>query len=142
MSRGRETGSSGRRGAVLSDLQLEVMRVLWRQGEATVQEVQEALRPGRKLAPTTVATTLSRLEERGAVAHRRDGRQFVYRPLLEEGTVRRSMVRQLTERLFQGDAAALVNHLLTHREIDREDLERIRALLDERARRQGGKDAD
>jgi predicted transcriptional regulator len=119
-------------GPDLSALQLAVMRVLWRRGEATVAEVQEGLRPERDLAATTVATTLLRLERRGAVDHRTVGRQFVYVPRVGEGDVRRSMVCALTERLFGGDSKALVSHLLREEDIDPSDLARIKALIDER----------
>ena len=61
----------------LTDLQLAIMRILWDRAEATVVEVQTRLRPERDLAQTTIATLLSRLEKRGVVEHRLDGRQFV-----------------------------------------------------------------
>lgn len=108
------------------------MRVLWEKGEATVVDAREALAPERPLALTTVATTLKRLEKRGLVTHRRDGRQFVYRAAREEEEVRRSMVGEFMERLFEGDAAALVHHLLREQDVDPDDVERIRALLEER----------
>ncbi len=123
----------------LGDLQLALMRVLWDRGEATVVEVQEALRPGRDLAPTTVATTLARLEKRGIVAHRREGRVYVYRPAVEKEDVRRSMVGALMDRLFRGDPAALVSHLLVEEDIDRKELEKLRALLERRRGRRKGR---
>jgi len=119
----------------LSDLQLAVMRVLWTRGRATVADVHEALEAERGLAPTTIATTLARLEKRGVVEHETAGRQFVYRALYEETEVKRSMVGALTERLFRGDAAELVNHLLTEREIEPDELERLKARIEERQRR-------
>ncbi len=119
----------------LTDLQLAVMRVLWDRGEATALAVQEALAPERRLAQTTVATILSRLEKRGVVAHRPEGRQFVYRAAVSEPEVRRSMVSQLTGMLFGGSPAALINHLLASKDIDRGDLERVRRMIDDEAAR-------
>jgi predicted transcriptional regulator len=116
----------------LSDLQLAVMRVLWRRQEASVAQVHEDLEPERGLAPTTVATLLSRLERRGLLTHRSAGRVYMYAAVVSEQEVRRSMVGDLTDRLFQGDAAALVSHLLTTRDIAPGDRERVRALLAER----------
>jgi BlaI family transcriptional regulator, penicillinase repressor len=113
----------------LSDLQLALMRVLWQRGEASTAEVAEVLGAARGLAHTTVATLLGRLEKRGLVASRRDGRQLVYRALVGEGEVRRSMVGGLLASLFGGDPRALVAHLLAEREIAAGDLERARALL-------------
>ncbi len=92
-------------------------------------EVQERLRPDRDLAQTTIATLLSRLEKRGVIAHRLDGRQFVYRPLVSEQDVRRSMVSELTTLLFDGSAAALMSHLLRSRDIDPGDLDRVKRMI-------------
>lgn len=117
--------------ALLTDLQLAVMRVLWDRGEANVAEIWEALRPERGLAQTTVATLLSRLDKRGVVGHRREARQFVYRPLVTEPQVRRVMVRELTARLFAGDVTALVSHLLSGREVSAGDLAKVKAMIEE-----------
>ncbi|TXH77635.1 MAG: BlaI/MecI/CopY family transcriptional regulator [Lysobacteraceae bacterium] len=113
----------------LSDLQLDLMRVLWRDGELSVGEVTEALAEGRDLAHTTVATLLSRLEKRGVVAARRDGRMLVYRACVSEAQVRRSMVSSLIAQLFRGDSNALLAHLVCEREVAPGDLEQVRALL-------------
>lgn len=114
----------------LTDLQLAVMRVLWDRSEASVVEIWEALRPERGLAQTTVATLLSRLEKRGVVSHRREARQFFYRATVSEPDVRRVMVRELTARLFDGDVAALVSHLLSAREVSAGDLAKVKALIE------------
>jgi BlaI family transcriptional regulator, penicillinase repressor len=112
----------------LSDLQLDVMRVLWR-GEASVADVAAALSAERGLAHTTVATLLTRLARRGAVALRRDGRQLYYRALVSEPQVRRTMVGDLIQTLFRGDPQALLAHLVSERDVAPGDLERVRALL-------------
>jgi predicted transcriptional regulator len=114
----------------LSDLQLAVMRVLWHRGEATTAEVVAGLAVERGLAHTTVATLLSRLEKRGAVAQRRDGRSLVYTARLSEAEVQRSMVAGLVASLFAGNPAALVAHLVREDEVTPGDLAAIRARLD------------
>jgi len=113
----------------LTELQLELLDVLWSQKEATVTEVRNALRDRRDLAGTTIATLLSRLEKKGVITHRVAGRQYVYRPLVSMAEVRQSMVSALTDRLFKGDVAQLVNHLITETEITPGDLARVRALI-------------
>lgn len=113
----------------LTDLQLDVVRVLWSEGEATVAEVRDRLPESRSLATTTVATVLSRLEKQNVVTRRLDGRQYVYRPTVTENQVRRSMVADLVGSLFEGDPAALVSHLVSDAELEDGDLERVRALL-------------
>ncbi|MCP3914419.1 MAG: BlaI/MecI/CopY family transcriptional regulator [bacterium] len=115
----------------LGDLQLAIMRELWIRGEATVAEVHAALLEGRGLALTTIATMLSKMEKKGVVTHRTAGRQFVYSPTVSEREVNRSMVGELTERLFAGSAAALVNHLLTEQQIDPDELGQIQRQIDE-----------
>src|SRR5437870_2605904 len=101
------------------------MRVVWERGEASTADVADALAASRGLAHTTVATLLTRLEKRGAVASRRDGRQLVYTAKVTEETVRRSMVSGLVASIFGGDAKALVAHLVSEEEVAPGDLERI-----------------
>ena len=105
------------------------MRVLWDEGEATVAQVHRRLDEARHRALTTIATMLSKMEKKGVVSHRTEGRQFVYRPAVTQEEVARSMVADLTQRVFQGDVAALVSHLLTEQEIDRNDLDRLVELV-------------
>lgn len=125
----------------LTGLQLSILQVLWECGEATTQEVWERVVERRPLALTTVATLLSRLERKRVLAHRRRGRQNVYRATVTRAEVRRSKVRDLTENLFDGDPAALVSHLVRADDVDASELERIRSLLDEAARLRGEGDA-
>lgn len=118
----------------LGELQLAIMRELWEAGEATVAQVHAALLDERGLALTTIATMLSKMEKKGVVDHRSEGRQFVYRPLISASEVNRTMVSDLTERLFGGRTLALVNHLLTEQEIDTEELAEIGRLIAEHQR--------
>ena len=114
----------------LGELQHAIMKVLWERSEATVAEVHEALYDARGLAPTTIATMLRKMEHKGVVAHRVEDRHFVYRPTVTEGEVRSSMVGELVDRLFAGDPAALVSHLVADRDIDEAEIERLRDLLE------------
>ena len=93
--------------------------------------------PARDLAPTTIATLLSRLERRGVVSHTTQGRQYVYRARVSEGEVRRSMVSGLTDLLFGGDVAALMTHLLDVGSVRPGDLEKVRTLIAEAEGRSG-----
>jgi predicted transcriptional regulator len=68
----------------LTPPQLAILKVLWERSEATVVEIQQALRAERPLAATTIATLLSRLEKRGLLTYRTEGRQYVYRAVLKE----------------------------------------------------------
>jgi predicted transcriptional regulator len=123
----------------LGDLQLAIMRVLWSCGEATVAQVHQALQEERGLALTTIATMLTKMERKGVVRHRTEGRQFVYAARVSEADVHRSMVTELTELLFEGNPAALVSHLLTEQEIDESELAEIRRLIAARGVSRGGR---
>jgi BlaI family transcriptional regulator, penicillinase repressor len=120
----------------LGDLQLAILRALWSRGEATVAEVHEDLAPERGLALTTIATMLVKLEKKGVVGHRADGRRFVYRPLVDERQVRRSMVAELTSQLFRGDVTALVSHLLSEHDIDPIELAELSASISRREQKE------
>ncbi len=118
----------------LTDLQLALIRVLWDRGEASVADVHAAVARERNLALTTVATILTRLERSGHITRRQAGRHYLYRPLVSEEEVRRSMVSGLAERLFGGDVTALVSHLLSEGEINPGDLDRVRRILEQKQR--------
>lgn len=120
--------------ARLGDLQLAILRALWSRGEATAAEVHAELHAERGLAPTTIATMLRRLAAQGFATYRSEGRVFVYRAAIAEEEVRRAAVRDLHERLFAGDAEALVHQLLDDRELSAGELERLRALIEARAK--------
>lgn len=125
----------------LTELQLAILQVLWSGGEATVVEVQQALAPERKLALTTVATLLTRLEKRGLATHRTEGRQYVYRAAVTEQQVQDSVVeefRGLAGELFRGRVAELVSHLLAVEEVEPEELARVKALIERKEREQQG----
>jgi predicted transcriptional regulator len=113
----------------LTELQISILRILWQRGEVTVAELWEELYRERRLAQTTIATLVARLQKRGILARRTQDRQFVYRALVTEEDVQHSMVRELTERLFDGDVAALVNHLVSARDMTPGDLDRVRKMV-------------
>ena len=113
----------------LTDLQLTILRVLWDRGSATVADITEALKSSRGLAQQTIATILSRLERRGIVRHETRQRQYVYSAVLSEPDARRTMLAELTDRVFEGDVAALVSQLLSARDISAGDLARVKALI-------------
>ena len=113
----------------LGDLQLAIMRVLWTRGEASAGEVHSTLFEERGLALTTIKTMLRKMEEKGAVDHRAEGRTFIYRAALAESDVREGMVGYVVQRMFAGDGAALVSHLIEAGEIDAAELDELRARL-------------
>ncbi len=115
----------------LGDLQLRILRVLWQQGQATVAQVQQQLatQQSRPLAYTTVATMLRKMEARGLVRHRSQGRRFVYQAAVSEEQVSRHLTTYLLDRLFEGSLAQMVNHLLEHRQVDPRELDQLEELI-------------
>ena len=114
----------------ITDLQLEIMDVLWARGEATVAEVHDALVERTGLARKTIGTLLGRLEKQGVLAHREEGREFVFRATVPRSAVARATVDNVVSRVFRGDVAAMVSHALEAGEVREGDVERIRELLD------------
>ena len=119
---------------LLTAPQLEILRVLWERSEATVVEIHQALSAERALAPTTIATLLSRLEKRGLVTYRTEGRQYVYRAVLQERDAQQHALVQVTQGLFAGDVPTMVSQLLSSHEIRPGDLMRVRELIDAKER--------
>jgi len=112
----------------LTARQLAVMHVLWSRDEASVTAVQRAM-TGRRLALTTVATLLVRLEQRGLVSHRAEGRQYIYRSRVSPAEVRETVTRELLRNLFDGDVAAFVSQLLDARKLTREEVADLQRLV-------------
>jgi BlaI family transcriptional regulator, penicillinase repressor len=113
----------------LGSLQLKVIEALWRREEATVADLHRDLGRRVDLAYVTIATVLRRMETKGLVAHRNEGRTFIYRASVAENTVRRNMASELVDRVFGGSLAALFNNLLSHREIDPQELDELERLV-------------
>lgn len=117
----------------LTDLQLAIMKVLWDQGEASVVDVHETLRRQRRITESTISTLLGRMEERGLVGHREDGRRYLYRAIIDENRVRESLVNDFARRvqgLFADDTPALISRLLSNRDLRPEELTEIREIVD------------
>ena len=116
----------------LGDLQLAVLRVLWQKEEASIAEVHETLKADRKIAFTTVATVLSRLEKvHGIIGHRSEGRTYIYKAWVNEEDVQASMLNDVMGKVFDGSALSLVSHLLSSDAVNEDELERVKALIAE-----------
>ena len=119
----------------LGDLQLKILQTLWERSEAAVATVHEALGGSAKFAYTTVATMLRKMETRGLVTHRAEGRSFIYRAKVAAEQVSRGMADHLVDRLFEGSLTEVVSHLLTTREVSRAELNELERLIAERKKK-------
>jgi predicted transcriptional regulator len=114
----------------LTEAQREIMEVFWEQGEATVSAVRDALSSRRLLARNTVQTMIVRLEERGWLTHREEGRTFVYRPRATQSVSLGAKVAQMVDRLFAGSPEDMVTALIEYRGLTRDESARIRRMID------------
>ena len=115
----------------LGDLQLRILQALWERGECGVAEVHAALQTERKLAHTTISTMLRKMEARGLVAHREEGRAFVYEPVVIQEEASRKALGHLVNRFFGGSCELLVVNLLKQETIGRAELRRIKKMITE-----------
>ena len=112
---------------VLHRLDLEVMKEVWKLGQATVNDVLDHI--DRKLAYTTIASTMKSLEKRGFLSYQVVGRTFLYKPLVKESEFSHSMLSNLLERFFDNSAEKLVNTLLEVEQLDATEHERLQQLI-------------
>jgi BlaI family transcriptional regulator, penicillinase repressor len=127
-----------KRPPTIPDSELEVIKVLWDQGQGTVREILETLRAaGRQWSYATVATLLDRLETKGMVTSDRSELAFVYRPAVSAQDVRQKRVTNLVEKLYQGEPGLLVLHLLKSHQLDPRQAKEVRAVLDEMTKKKG-----
>jgi BlaI family transcriptional regulator, penicillinase repressor len=115
----------------LTPQELEIMKIVWRLGHATVRDVYEALLAERKIAYTTVMTMMKILEEKGRLKKRRQDRAYVYQAAQPQNTVIRAMIREFVDRVFNGSAEPLLLHLVKDRRISRRDLDKISRMIRE-----------
>jgi predicted transcriptional regulator len=115
--------------AELSAAQLEIMNVVWEQGEVTVSEVWQELQRRRNVARATVQTMIFRLEEKGWLQHREVGQAFLFSAAVDREQARRSLAGNLCDRAFDGSVSGLLWALLDSRSVGKKELERIRELI-------------
>lgn len=114
----------------LTEIQREIMEVVWQREEVTVSEMREALSAHRPLARNTVQTMLVRLEEKGWLKHREQGRTFVYSANRPRTVSLGAKVSQMVDRLFAGSPEEMVTALLEYRGLSADEAERIRAMIE------------
>ncbi len=119
---------------LLTDVELELMTILWRLGEGSVADVLEGLPKGRDLAYTSVSTILRILEQKGVLKTRKEGRGHVYIPELKKAAYESKALKHVVDRVFEGTPSALVKQLL--QTIDDRELAELKALIDQAGRGQ------
>ena len=122
----------GKKPLDLSPAELDVLRVMWDIGPATVRQVLAALTErGKDWAYTTVLTFMTRMEQKGLVRSDKTGMAYVYRTLVTRNRVRKDRIKSLVEELYDGAAGPMVLQLLKSQQLDRDDIEALQKLIDE-----------
>jgi predicted transcriptional regulator len=118
-----------RKSPTLTEVELELMDVLWEKGKGTVSDIVEAL-PEERLAYSSVLTMMRILEQKGYVTHEKEGRAFVYRPLIDRQQAQRSVIGYLLKRFFNNSPELLVVNLLESEDVDPDEVKRLRQMIE------------
>ncbi|WP_182868137.1 BlaI/MecI/CopY family transcriptional regulator [Rhodopirellula sp. JC639] len=121
-----------------TELELEILKVLWDQSPLPVREVRARLESdaGRTLTHSSVITMLNIMHRKGFLKRQKDGKAFLFSPKVEKERISGGMVSDLLSRLFEGSPTAMVLNLLETGEIDREELDEIRRMVNRKRREQ------
>jgi BlaI family transcriptional regulator, penicillinase repressor len=113
-----------------TELELELLKILWKHGPGTVSQVREVLtRQGRKMAYTSVMTMLTIMTQKGYLIRAKQGKSFTYTPIISERLTLRSMLEEWVVRVFNGSRAAVMTNLLEDTEINADELKQLRKLI-------------
>ncbi len=115
----------------ISEAESIVMDVLWRQHPLAAEDVVAALAQAQQWQEATIKTLLNRLLKKGAIKAAKDGRRYLYTPVLQRQAWMLGESQGLLERLFDGRVAPLVAHFSEHRKLSRKDIAELRKLLEE-----------
>jgi predicted transcriptional regulator len=119
-----------RKSPTLTEVELELMDVLWDKGQATVSEIVESL-PDSRLAYSSVLTMMRILEQKGYVEHEKEGRAFVYRPLVNRQQAQKSVIGYLLKRFFNNSPELLVVNLLEHEDVTPAEVRRLKKMIED-----------
>ncbi len=117
--------------------ELAIMKILWREGQATVREVYEALRQERPIAYTTVLTMMGILEHKGYVKKTAGAKAYIYSPTRRQEKVVGGLVKDFVSRVFDGSAQPLLVHLIENEDLSAQELKDLRRLLSEKREKRG-----
>jgi predicted transcriptional regulator len=115
---------------ILTRQELQIMKVVWELGNATVKEVCDIMSQTKPVAYTTILTLMGILEEKGALNHTRAGRAFVYTPVLSRQQATRNQVRDVINRFFDGRPTALIEDIIENEAISADKMDVVRSLAE------------
>lgn len=112
-----------------TELELEILKILWRDGPATVRHVREALGDQRQLAHTTVMTMMSIMTDKGYLRRTKIRGGYRYQPKVERESTTSRMIQDVVKRAFDGSTKAAVLQLIETGDIDEGELQELRRLI-------------
>jgi len=131
----KRTSSGARVKAPLTDLENEVMRVVWDAGPCSVEAVYDVVSRNRDLKETTVRTLLRRLEHKGYLRHESEGRAYLYRATEPSRSLAARAVRQIIDRFCQGSVEELVSGMVDAKVLSTEEIKKLETFARERRER-------
>ena len=118
-----------------SNLELQVLSVLWDRGPSTAREVLESMPDGKKRAYTTILSVMQVMEKKGLLTHTNEGNRYIFKPTVTQRQALRPILRGLVSNVFGGSVASVMQHLIKETPVDEEELKEIRRLLDEKEKK-------
>lgn len=125
-----------------TERELEILKVLWARGSASVREVYEQMSRSAPIVQNTVQAFLRTMEEKGLVTHRTEGRTFIYQPVPRRDETKKRLVSRMLQRVFDGAIDQLVQSALSLRQPTQEELRNLEELIERaksRGKREGGR---
>lgn len=119
-----------------SDLELQILGVLWAAGPSSVREVLQSMPDGKTRAYTTILSCLQVMEKKGLVTHRREGQGYIYRPAVQKQRVLGTVVRQLLRNVFGGRPSVALHYFIAETDCTGEEIDQLRRLIDQADQRE------
>lgn len=116
----------------ISDAEWTVMKTVWQLNGGTAREIIEALRDTADWKPKTIHTLIARLTQKGALFAEKEGREYVFKPLVSEQNCRLAASRTFLSRVFDGEIAPFLACFLEHRKLTRKEIAELKALLEDK----------
>ena len=115
-------------------LELDILKIVWPHGGRTARQVRETLASTRPLAPTSVVTVMNIMVDKEYLTRAKEGASYVYRPLVTQADVRGGMLGDMIDRVYDGSIASVMQGLLNTDQIDAEELDELRQLIERKSR--------
>lgn len=119
----------------ISDAEFEVMNIIWKYAPISTNDIIEHLSKKTKWHPKTVQTMLFRLEKKGVIIHEKEGRIYIYSPLVQKEDYLKAEEKLFVNRFYDGALSQMVVNFLNHNELTNEDIKDLQAILDKKRKK-------